>query len=273
MMMAPTGALAEPMAGYDIFLSNGDMLTTIAEKTVDTRLNSSLVLVGKGIPDYWSTNDQNVIWMLENFSAPTPPRNPLVGQTWHNSRHDRMAFYTGADWEAISTLETAADGLFDMLTSATNIDFTVTGSTPIFTAPDLMKSYCSTSLILVPQEPVTATTPPIIEVSASTAGDILSTRSVSIGHDDGFGRLPANSLCSMVNQINPTASLNITVPATGGEMVCRAYLFGLVIAATDLQVDAIGYGTGLYGRGLYQTDVGTFGEGLFGYSPYGTDAG
>ncbi len=260
------------MNGYDIFLCSGDLLTTISEKTLDNRLGSSLVLIGQGVPDFWSANDQDFAWMLEHFSAAIPPRSPLTGQLWHNRGQDRLAVYNGTDWETINTQETSDDGLFEMLGTATDIDFTRTGSTPIFTVPDQTKEYLPTGLILVVNGTSTATHPAIINVSALEDGDILSSRSVPVDPNGGFYQVETNSLCRILSYTpvpSPyglgsygsglfsqgiyTAStvwINVTTAASGGTLHYDAYLFGFV-RDIGLTITRRGYGEGLYGEGIY----------------------
>ena len=92
------------MSGYDIFLSNGDLLTTVNVKTVDEHVHSSLVLIGQGIPNYGAEIAQDFIWLLENFANSTAPTAPLVGQFWYDDVNQVMNFYTGTEWKTITTL-------------------------------------------------------------------------------------------------------------------------------------------------------------------------
>lgn len=275
------------MAGYDVYLSNGDLLTSIADKTVDTRLASSLVLIGKGTPNFWKANDQNFAWMLENFSRSTPPPNPLAGQLWHDrSRHGVMDFYTGTRWDPLLTPETARDGLFDMLSSSKNIDFTEESSTPIFTVPDRTKTYYPTLLILILNGPNTVTGPAVINLSAVTPGDVLVATTVPLETSEQFVRLPMNPWTRMLSYAaietsayggglygaGPysarygsalTVSINVTTAATGGDLHYDAYLFGFVSdfvpeAPVDIiaQVDEAASATDApVGQGAYHADV------------------
>jgi hypothetical protein len=91
------------MTGYDIFLSNGNLLTTINVKTVDDRAHSSLVLIGQGIPDYGQQWAQDFVWLLENFSNGSPPTHPIIGQLWHDRVADRMKYYsTQGTWVTLA---------------------------------------------------------------------------------------------------------------------------------------------------------------------------
>lgn len=53
--------------------------------TVDDRNLTSLVLFGKGAPNYGEGQQENFLRILENFASPTPPVNPTIGQLWYNS--------------------------------------------------------------------------------------------------------------------------------------------------------------------------------------------
>lgn len=86
------------MTGYDIYLSDGSLLTTINVKTIDQKNSSSLILIGQGIPDYGTAIAQDFVWMLEHFANTTPPVHPLVGQQWYDTAHSRMNFYNGSTW-------------------------------------------------------------------------------------------------------------------------------------------------------------------------------
>ena len=49
--------------------------------TIDT----SLSLVGKGYPAYGQKFAENFLYLLENFSSPIPPQNPIEGQLWFDT--------------------------------------------------------------------------------------------------------------------------------------------------------------------------------------------
>ena len=65
---------------YTIKNSRGDVVTTIDAGTRDT--STSLVLHGRGAPEYGLERDQNLVYLLENFSNTTAPLNPVDGQFW-----------------------------------------------------------------------------------------------------------------------------------------------------------------------------------------------
>ncbi len=216
------------MSGYDIFLSDGDLLTTVNVKTVDEQGNSSLFLIGQGIPNYGTMIAQNFIWMLEHFSKDTPPVNPLEGQQWHDRSLNRMNFYTGNDWHHYDTPQSSMGSMFDMLGTAIDIDFTLAGSTDIFTAD--LSNYYTSFLFLVPNGAVTAPVMPTFNVSVATAGDIVSSMTIGTASVSKFSRIATNMMPAIVTP-SSTVSINVTSAASGGRLNFDAYLFGLTTPA------------------------------------------
>jgi hypothetical protein len=218
------------MSGYDIFLSDGDLLTTVNVKTVDVQQNSSLYLIGQGIPDYGTMVAQDFVWMLEHFSKSTPPVHPLIGQVWHNSVTDRLNFYDNSgDWQALATDQTSSSTQFVMLSAATHIDFTTVHSVVIFTAPDATKTYCPSLLILVPNGTPVASVGPTINLTASTTGDVIASTALTVGTVDQFHRITTLSMPRAATAAHPSITLNITVAATGGALHMDAYIFGFTV--------------------------------------------
>lgn len=52
---------------------------------------TDLTLPGKGRVDYGEFYNENLVKLLENFSGPTPPKQPTKGQLWYDSRDSVMA--------------------------------------------------------------------------------------------------------------------------------------------------------------------------------------
>ena len=68
---------------YTIVKSDGTVLTTIADGTINTT-STSLGLPGRNFAGYGQTVDTNFVHQIENFAANTPPANPLRGQLWYD---------------------------------------------------------------------------------------------------------------------------------------------------------------------------------------------
>jgi hypothetical protein len=69
---------------YTIVKSNGVVLTTIADGTINTT-STSVGLPGRNYAGYGQTLDTNFVHVIENFADTTPPSNPLAGQIWYDS--------------------------------------------------------------------------------------------------------------------------------------------------------------------------------------------
>jgi len=74
---------------YTIVKSDGTVLTTIADGTINTT-STSLGLPGRNYAGYGQTVDTNFVHQVENFAATTPPSNPLRGQLWYNTNNSTL---------------------------------------------------------------------------------------------------------------------------------------------------------------------------------------
>jgi hypothetical protein len=68
---------------YTIVKSDGTVLTTIADGTINTT-STSLGLPGRNFAGYGQTVDTNFVHQIENYASNTPPANPLRGQLWYD---------------------------------------------------------------------------------------------------------------------------------------------------------------------------------------------
>ena len=73
----------------------------INDQTMDTT-SSSIALVGKRRVDYGNSQQQNQLWMLENFAAANPPTNAITGQLWYDTSEPSMKVYNGTTWVRIA---------------------------------------------------------------------------------------------------------------------------------------------------------------------------
>lgn len=69
---------------YTIVKSDGTVLTTIADGTINTT-STTLGLPGRNYAGYGQSLDTNFVHQLENFAYGSPPSNPLKGQLWFNT--------------------------------------------------------------------------------------------------------------------------------------------------------------------------------------------
>lgn len=90
---------------YSINRTDGTLLSTIQDYTRDSE-STSLSLLGRGAVDYGESVAENFVHMLEHFASPTPPANPLQGQTWFHTFEpgppisvvNKLKLYDGTNW-------------------------------------------------------------------------------------------------------------------------------------------------------------------------------
>jgi hypothetical protein len=87
---------------YTINLTNGSVLTTIPDGTLNTTA-CSMSLPGKNYAGYGIYLDDNFVHLLENSSNNTAPGTPLVGQLWWDSANKIMNVWNGTVWKTISS--------------------------------------------------------------------------------------------------------------------------------------------------------------------------
>lgn len=72
------------MAGYIVKFSDS-FKTPISINTGSINYSTSLGLVGRNAPGFGTVIAENFLHLLENFSSPIPPINPIEGQLWYDT--------------------------------------------------------------------------------------------------------------------------------------------------------------------------------------------
>jgi hypothetical protein len=88
---------------YTINRYNGTVVTTVADGTVDT--TTDLKFIGKNYAGYGEIQNENFLFLLENFSNPNPPSKPLSGQVWYDSTNSKLKFYDSNKWRTTGGAE------------------------------------------------------------------------------------------------------------------------------------------------------------------------
>jgi hypothetical protein len=87
---------------YTIHKSDGTVLTTIEEGTVNTGA-CSIALVGRRTAGYGVPVAESLVKLLENNASNTAPSNPLIGQLWFDKGTLAVKLYNGTAWSSIAT--------------------------------------------------------------------------------------------------------------------------------------------------------------------------
>lgn len=79
---------------YQVDRFNGTPLVVVDEGTVNNE-KTTLKLVGKNYAGYGEIQNENFVFLSENFANPNSPPNALVGQTWYDSANKKLKFFVG----------------------------------------------------------------------------------------------------------------------------------------------------------------------------------
>lgn len=75
-------------------------------------LDTSLTLVGRGYQNYGLKIAENFVHLLENFSGPIPPENPIEGQLWYDTSNPNNKVLRIMDGTASATRWPSATGIY-----------------------------------------------------------------------------------------------------------------------------------------------------------------
>jgi hypothetical protein len=86
---------------YIINRYNGTELTVLEDGTINT--TTTLNLVGRNYFGYGELQNENFLFLLENFANPQPPLRPINGQTWYDTAENLLKVYSGNTWEVVGS--------------------------------------------------------------------------------------------------------------------------------------------------------------------------
>ena len=96
---------------YIINKFSGGQLVVLEDGTLDT--STSLGLLGRNYTGYGEVQNENFVFLLENFANESPPSRPLTGQAWYNTILGSLNVYNGTAWTPVgsaTTSNTAPEG-------------------------------------------------------------------------------------------------------------------------------------------------------------------
>jgi len=91
---------------YQINRFDGSILTVVEDGTIDQ--STDLLLVGKNFAGYGEVQNENFVFLLENFAGLNPPAQPLSGQIWYDSDTSKLKFYDGSRFRTTGGAEISA---------------------------------------------------------------------------------------------------------------------------------------------------------------------
>jgi hypothetical protein len=88
---------------YIINNSRGEIVAVVADGTINTSA-TDLTLVGRAVTEYGTYENENYVYLLENFANGSAPLRPILGQLWYNSSTDTISAYgSGNTWNALAS--------------------------------------------------------------------------------------------------------------------------------------------------------------------------
>jgi hypothetical protein len=84
---------------YIINKYSGSELVVLQDGTLDT--STSIGLLGRNYVGYGEVQNENFLYLLENFAGTNPPARPLEGQSWYDSVNNKLNTYDGTNWSPV----------------------------------------------------------------------------------------------------------------------------------------------------------------------------
>jgi hypothetical protein len=161
---------------YIVNRFNGTELTVVDDGVLDT--TTSLGLVGRNYVGYGETQNENYVFLLENFAGNQPPARALSGQLWYDVSNKTIRVYNGTTWNAVGNAqvqelppEPSQGGLW--LKTATNQLFVSDGAVWRLVGPEAIEGFDVTKLTsTVLRDQIGLTARPVITVSID--GEIIA---------------------------------------------------------------------------------------------------
>ena len=88
---------------YQIDKFNNEPLTVIPDGTIDQ--TTDLKLIGRYYPGYGEIQNENFLYLLENFANETNPPKPIIGQLWFDTQNNTLKVYDGDQWNSSGVTE------------------------------------------------------------------------------------------------------------------------------------------------------------------------
>jgi hypothetical protein len=88
---------------YIINNSRGQIVAVVGDGTINTTA-TDLALIGRAVVNYGEYQNENYVYLLENFANGSAPVQPILGQLWYNSAADTINAYSTANtWTALAS--------------------------------------------------------------------------------------------------------------------------------------------------------------------------
>jgi len=139
---------------YELSFSDSSNTSTVIVPDMPPGINTvdtSLKLVGRGYPNYGEAYAENFLHLLENFSGPIPPENPIEGQLWYDTSNKNRKVLRVMDGTASAVRWPLVTGIYQQATDPklSPISGLKNGDLWVDTSNNALKLYYSNSWTLV----------------------------------------------------------------------------------------------------------------------------
>ena len=175
---------------YAINKFNGEQLIVLDDGTIDT--STSLGLIGRNYIGYGETQNENFVFLLENFSNNAPPPRPLTGQCWYNSVNKQLSVYDGTTWRPVgyatrSTAEPELPSDGELWLSGNNQLYVYGNNTWNFIGPESVSGFGTTRAKSTTLLDINNSSYPVILLLVNNA-------TIAICSEVGFTINPSNAI-------------------------------------------------------------------------------
>jgi len=197
---------------YVINKFNGVQLVVLDDGTIDT--TTSLGLVGRNYVGYGETQNENFVFLLENFANTSPPSRPLVGQIWFNTTDDTAYAYDGSNWNPIgsATLSSSAPPNTNAgalwLKTPINQLYVYTGTEWRFIGPEAVEGFGSTRARAGSLDNTAGNPQPVIFLETNGTAFAICTAAAFVIN-------PSNSVVGFSNALQVGINLSATAKING----------------------------------------------------------
>lgn len=88
---------------YQIDRYDNTLLTRVEDGTIDQ--TTDLKFIGKNYAGYGEIQNENFLFLLENFSSANPPPRPISGQLWYDAANTQLKYYDGTKFRVAGGAE------------------------------------------------------------------------------------------------------------------------------------------------------------------------
>jgi hypothetical protein len=133
---------------YVINKTDGTAFTTLQDATVNN--DSSITLVGRNYIGYGEAQNENFLFLLENFAHNTAPSTPIAGQLWFDTNVNVIKVWDGDKWVEVGAAKLSGTPPVDPPTGAFwlktphNTLHTYNGSGWVFIGPETAEGFDTT---------------------------------------------------------------------------------------------------------------------------------